>query len=177
MSDDLEGAESVPLFELPDMEGAGSADLLGEALAMLEAEQAEPTAELRFPAAPEDADTAAGRCWAYGPQGLRCEGRGGHLSEHSISLRWTDEECVTPANLGPPSAPAFVKRVPEWNEILQVAGVPEPIRQEPSRFYDDQGNAIDYDDTPMDLPSTCASCNHTHVGPCPVRGCGCLNAV
>lgn len=75
------------------------------------------------------------RCWAYGPEGKRCDLSAGHEELHSISLTWTDEECIDPTALrmkpavtSPPVGTVSLnigKPVPAFTE--PIADEPEPV--------------------------------------------------
>lgn len=102
------------------------------------------------------------QCWAYSQSLQRCMLPAGHDGRHAITDEWDDDECASPYSFAD-DGPAL----------------PAVVRQDatPERLYDNQGNEIQYDSTPMALPSECAACGHVHVAACSTSGCGCLNAV
>lgn len=36
-------------------------------------------------------------CWAFSPEGVRCQALAGHDSPHAVVREWTDDEVLTPA--------------------------------------------------------------------------------
>lgn len=45
--------------------------------------------------------TDMSQCWAYDKSHRRCVLDGGHSGDHTLVVRWTDEECFDPSTLVP----------------------------------------------------------------------------
>lgn len=169
MSDELVGAENVPMFnahtvtkydpvgkvltcscgftaEGDDWEAAGVGHLTEAGVWAMTQPDAEPaeTEEKEDPRLPETiaAEKVFRQCWAYSQEGLRCERQAGHIGNHIVGKEWGDDECMIP------SGPGVASHVP--------VGVLPQAPAAPS------GEA-------------CWACNHVHVGECPY--CACKNSI
>lgn len=85
-------------------------------------------------------------CWAYGPNG-RCDMPAGHTGDHSITIAWTDDQCVVPSlGQGQPA-----QAVTEMSDV--TVQVPVQVKEVES----------------------CVACDHMHkAGPCK---CGCYSHI
>jgi len=56
------------------------------------------------------------QCWAYNKSGVRCEEVAGHPGDHTMSVRWTDEECFSPIVHQLPEPKRSMYTDPGWDE-------------------------------------------------------------
>ena len=56
------------------------------------------------------------QCWAYYPDGTRCELPAAHPGDHAVERTWTDEECAAPTQSAPATSNHIQASVPELVE-------------------------------------------------------------
>lgn len=81
------------------------------------------------------------QCWAYNKTGRRCEQRAGHVSRHSFTISWEDDECYNPVKEPTPPPPPVLAAIN--SAVNAVAAVVE---------------------TEQPTPKKCVACSHMHRG-------------
>ena len=94
------------------------------------------------------------QCWAYGPQGKRC-GQDNDTHErdevgpiHSFTVKWTDEECIDPAEAIAMQAVPIPVRTQAQHEAVMRIGTPRPAFTEPVADDGEVWTEVPDDDDP-----------------------------